>query len=126
MTDTIADMLTRIRNGIQAGQKEVNIPASTILLGIADVLKREGYIADYKFKAAKPQGNITVHLKSIPVIQKIKRVSTPGRRVYVGYKNIPLIQDGIGTAILSTPNGVLSSREAKKAKVGGELLAYIW
>ncbi len=126
MTDPIADMLTRLRNAIQAEHKEVELPASLMKLGIADVLKREGYIKDYKSKSDKKQGIIKISLKSKPVIQGLERISKPGRRVYTGIKDIPIVKDGIGIAILSTPQGILSSREAKQAKVGGEILAHIW
>ena len=126
MTDPIADMLTRLRNAIQAEHKEIKLPASLMKLGIADVLKREGYIKDYKSKSDKKQGIIKIYLKSKPVIQGLKRISKPGRRAYVGVKDIPIVKDGIGIAILSTPQGILSSREAKFAKVGGEVLAHIW
>ncbi len=126
MTDPIADMLTRLRNAIQAEHKEVELPASLMKLGIADVLKREGYIKDYKSKSDKKQGIIKISLKPKPVIQGLKRISKPGRRAYVGVKDIPIVKDGIGIAILSTPQGILSSREAKQAKVGGEILAHIW
>ncbi len=126
MTDPIADMLTRLRNAIQAEHKEVELPASLMKLGIADVLKREGYIKDYKSKSDKKQGIIKISLKPKPVIRGLKRISKPGRRAYVGVKDIPIVKDGIGIAILSTPQGILSSREAKQAKVGGEILAHIW
>ncbi|MCK4308100.1 30S ribosomal protein S8, partial [candidate division WOR-3 bacterium] len=109
-----------------AEHKEVELPASLMKLGIADVLKREGYIKDYKSKSDKKQGIIKISLKSKPVIQGLERISKPGRRVYTGIKDIPIVKDGIGIAILSTPQGILSSREAKQAKVGGEILAHIW
>lgn len=126
MTDPIADMLTRIRNAVQAEHKEVEMPASRMKLGIADVLKREGYIKDYKFKQDKKQGVIKIYLKPLPVIQGLQRVSKPGRRVYADAQNLPVVMDGIGIAILSTHRGILSSREAKFANVGGEILAYVW
>ena len=126
MTDPIADMFTRIRNAIQAGHKEVGMTGSRMKLGIADTLKREGYIKDYEFTADKKQGVIKIYLKPVAVIQDIQRVSKPGRRTYVGKDSIPTVKDGIGMAILSTSQGILSSREAKFANVGGELLGYIW
>jgi len=126
MTDPIADMLTRLRNAIQSEHREVELPASLIKLGIADVLKREGYIKDSKLNKDNKQGIMKIYLKSKPVIQGLKRISKPGRRVYVEAKNIPMVQDGIGIAVLSTSKGILSSREAKLAKIGGEVLAHIW
>jgi small subunit ribosomal protein S8 len=126
MTDPIADMFTRIRNAIQAGHKEVEIPGSLMKLGIADVLKREGYIKDYDFEKDNKQGIIKIYLKSVPVIQEIKRISKPGRRIYTKSSEIPVVQDGIGIAIISTPHGILSSREAKLAKLGGEIIGYVW
>jgi small subunit ribosomal protein S8 len=126
ISDPIGDMFTRIRNALQAGFKEVEIPASRMKLGIADVLKREGYIKGYKFVADNKQGSIKIYFKSVPVIQKIKRVSKPGRRIYTKSKDIPVVWDGLGIVILSTPNGILSGREAKVANVGGEVLGYVW
>ena len=126
MTDPIADMLTRLRNAIQAEHKEVELPTSLIKLGIADVLKREGYIKDYKSKSGEKHGIIKIYLKSGPVIQGLKRISKPGRRVYTRVEDIPRVKDGLGIVILSTSKGILSSREAKSTKTGGEILAYIW
>jgi small subunit ribosomal protein S8 len=126
MTDPIADLLTRIRNAVQAGHKDLEIPASRMKLGVSDVLKREGYIKDYDFLPGVPQGVIKISLKSVPVIEGIQRVSKPGRRVYVEKNKIPVVKDGIGIAILSTSHGILSSREAKLANTGGEILAYLW
>ena len=126
MTDPIADMFTRIRNAIQARHKEIEVPGSKIKLGIADVLKREGYIKEYEFTPDNKQGMIKIYLKPVPVIQEIHRVSKPGRRTYVGSTKIPIVCDGIGIAILSTPRGILSSREAKFSNVGGEILGYVW
>lgn len=126
MTDPTADMLTRMRNAIMRKYKAVEMPASKIKLGIADVLKREGYIKDYEFIPDNKQGILKIYFKDEPVIQGLKRVSKPGVRIYTKSKKIPKVLDGLGIAILSTPNGILSSREAKKVNVGGEILAYIW
>lgn len=126
MTDPIADMFTRIRNAIHSKQSEVLMPSSLMKIGIADVLKREGYIKDYKFKSAKPQGVLYVYLKSIPVIQGIQRVSKPGCRIYSTAEKLPRVKDGLGIAIISTSRGILSSREAMAVKSGGEILAYVW
>jgi small subunit ribosomal protein S8 len=126
VSDPIGDMFTRIRNALQAGFKEVEVPASRMKLGIADVLKREGYIKRYNFIPDNKQGIIKIYFKSVPVIQAIKRVSKPGRRIYTKSKDIPVVWDGLGIVILSTPNGILSGREAKVANVGGEVLGYVW
>ncbi|MDD2890254.1 MAG: 30S ribosomal protein S8 [bacterium] len=126
MTDPIGDMLTRIRNAINAKQSEVIMPSSIMKLGVADVLKREGYIKDYNFEASKPKNFIHIYLKNVPVIQEIKRVSKPGCRMYSSAEKLPRVRDGLGIAILSTSRGILSSREAKNLKIGGEVLAYIW
>jgi small subunit ribosomal protein S8 len=126
MTDPVADLLTRIRNAARVGHKDLEIPASRIKLGISDALKREGYIKDFKFLPGTPQGTIKISLKSVPVIEGIQRVSKPGRRVYVEKDKIPVVKDGIGIAILSTSHGILSSREAKLANTGGEIIAYLW
>lgn len=126
MTDPIADMLTRIRNAVSSKQNEVEMPSSLLKIGIADVLKREGYIKDYKFKVSKPHSILHIYLKSIPVIQGIQRVSKPGCRIYSPADKLPRVKDGLGIAILSTSRGILSSREATTVKTGGEILAYIW
>ena len=123
---SVSDMLTRIRNACQRDKKTVDIPVSKIKLGIVKVLKNEGYIEDYKLEPGTKQGIIKITLKDKRVITHIETVSKPSRRIYRGYKYIPQVLDGLGIAILSTPNGILSDREAKKQKVGGEILAYIW
>jgi len=125
-TDPIADILTRIRNALMANHKEVEIPGSKMKNEIANVLKKEGYIKDYEFKEDSKQGVIKILLKEVPVIQGLKRVSKPGRRVYVKVKDIPTVKRGLGTCILSTPVGILTGTEAKKRNIGGEVLAYVW
>jgi small subunit ribosomal protein S8 len=130
LTDPIGDMLTRIRNAIMAKKKEVVVePASKLKMAILDVLKREGYIEGYKIEGEGVKKKIIVYLKYYqgkPVIQVIERVSKPGRRIYVGVDEIPKVYNGLGIAILSTPKGVLSDREAKKLRVGGELICKVF
>jgi small subunit ribosomal protein S8 len=129
-TDPIADFLTSIRNANQAKKVDVTVPSSKIKVEIARVLKEEGYVADYSTQADDKQGLLTVVLRYNDgrerVIQKIDRVSTPGRRVYVGKGDIPRVLGGLGIAILSTPRGVLTGSAARSAGVGGELLAKVY
>jgi small subunit ribosomal protein S8 len=130
LTDPIGDMLTRIRNAVMVKKKEVVVePASKLKMAILDVLKREGYIEGYKIEGEGVKKKIIVYLKYYqgkPVIQVIERVSKPGRRIYVGVEEIPKVYNGLGIAILSTPKGVLSDREAKKLRVGGELICKVF
>lgn len=129
MTDVIADMLTRIRNGLLAKHETVVVPASNTKKAIADILLREGYVADVKIEEGV-QGTIVITLKysndGAKVITGLKRVSKPGLRVYVGYDEIPSVLGGLGIAILSTSKGIMTDKEARKAHQGGEVLAYIW
>lgn len=130
MTDPIADMLIRIKNALMARHKKVIIPASKIKLEIARILKEEGYIEDYQFIDEKPQGKIEITLKydekKRPVIAGVKRVSKPGRRVYMGYRKLPKVLDGLGIAIVSTSQGIMTDYEARKRRIGGEVLCEIW
>ncbi len=129
MTDPIADMLTRIRNAGMAKHPKVDIPSSTVKVAIATVLKDLGYIKNFKTISDDKQGVLRVYLKfdgNQHVINAISRVSTPGRRVYVGQDKIPLVKNGLGCAILSTSRGVLGDAAAREAQVGGELLCTIW
>lgn len=130
MTDPIADMLTRIRNALQIERPFVDMPTSKLKVGIAEVLQREGYIWDFEVVEQEPQAVLRVNLKYSPtgerVIQKISRVSKPGRRVYVDCRNLPEVLDGMGICVMSTNQGVLSNREAKQKHVGGEVLCEIW
>ncbi|MFZ8833143.1 MAG: 30S ribosomal protein S8 [Candidatus Caldipriscus sp.] len=130
LTDPIGDMLTRIRNAVMAKKKEVVVePASKLKMAILDVLKREGYIEGYKIEGEGVKKKIIVYLKYYqgkPVIQVIERVSKPGRRIYVGVDEISKVYNGLGIAILSTSKGVLSDREAKKLRVGGELICKVF
>ncbi len=131
MTDPIADYLTRLRNAIQANHRVVEIPASNLKKDITKILFEKGYILNYKFVEDGPQGKIMIALKYDPVnkvnaIKKLKRVSTPGLRQYVGHKEMPRVLNGMGIAILSTSNGVMTDKEAREQKVGGEVLCYIY
>jgi small subunit ribosomal protein S8 len=129
-TDPVADMLTRIRNAISARHDFVNVPASKLKGAIAQVLKAEGYIKDFEMYEEGNRRYIRVHLnytgKKEPVLTGIKRVSKPGLRVYVGNQEIPRVYGGLGIAILSTPQGVMTGQEAWKKRVGGEVLCYVW
>ena len=129
MTDPIADMLTRIRNGVRAKFEEVSIPSSRLKVRIAEILKDEGYIERYEHVDDGRQGHLKVRLKyqdDVPAITGVKRVSSPGRRVYVRATEIPRVLNGIGIAILSTSSGIMTDRRAREAHVGGELLLTIW
>lgn len=129
MTDPIADMLTRIRNGIQARHEVVEIPANKEKLAIAKILKNEGFITDFKLEGDVKK-TITVTLKYGPngekVISGLKRISKPGLRVYAKVDSIPRVLNGLGIAIISTSTGLMTDKEAKAKHVGGEVLAYIW
>jgi small subunit ribosomal protein S8 len=130
MTDPIADMLTRIRNASKAKQEKVDIPSSKLKVEIAKILKDEGYIKNVKLVKDRRQGLIRVYLKytdeEMPVIQGLKRISRPGCRVYTGNEDIPMVMGGLGTAILSTPRGIQTGRQAKKDNVGGEVICHVW
>ncbi|MCU4138748.1 MAG: Ribosomal protein S8 [Thermodesulfobacteria bacterium] len=130
MTDPIADMLIRIKNALMARHKSVRIPSSKIKLEIARILKEEGYIEDFKYINEKPQPQIEIILKydenKRPVIAGVKRISKPGRRIYKGYKDLPKVLDGLGIAIISTSQGIMTDHEARKRKIGGEVLCEIW
>jgi small subunit ribosomal protein S8 len=130
MTDPIADMLTRIRNAGKAKHEKVDIPSSRMKIEIAKILKDEGYVKNVKLVKDRRQGLIRVYLKysedELPVIQGIRRISRPGRRVYAGNDKIPSVLAGMGTAILSTPKGIQTGKRAKKENVGGEVLCHVW
>jgi small subunit ribosomal protein S8 len=132
MTDPIADMLTRIRNGIQSRHDRVEMPNSKLKVEVAKILKSEGFISNYKVvqEDGKPQASLRVYLKysedGEPVIHGIERVSRPGRRVYRGKEEIPKVLGGLGLAIVSTSRGVLSGAEAARTGVGGEVLCQVW
>lgn len=130
VTDPVADMLTRIRNALIAKHDEVIVPCSNMKLSIAKILLDEGYIKNYKVEEDGIIKNIVITLKYGPNRQKVitglKRISKPGLRIYARKDNIPKVLNGLGIAILSTSKGVMTDREARKAAVGGEVLAYIW
>jgi len=135
MTDPIADMLTRVRNALQAGHASVSLPSSKLKVAIAQILKDEGFIEDYETgrEDGLPQEVLRLRLKYVgrlrqrrPVISGIERVSKPGRRVYTGRKEIPWVLSGMGVAILSTPKGVMTGQRARKLGVGGEVLCRVW
>jgi len=129
-TDPIADYLTRIRNGIMAGHDAVVIPASNLKARLSGILKQEGYIHSCKSVEHEGRNYLVLGLKYVKgresVIHGLKRISTPGLRVYTGAKEIPEVNGGLGIAILSTPKGLLTGKDAKKQNVGGEIIAHIW
>lgn len=130
MTDPIADMVTRLRNANTNRSKTTRMPASTLKVGIAEILKTEGFIKDYKVEAGKPSSVLSISLKygddGESVIRSIDRVSKPGRRVYSGAKELAPVLRGMGIQIVSTPKGVLSDRAAREANVGGEILCKVY
>ena len=129
VTDPIADMLTRIRNANQMRYKEVEVPSSKIKAEIAKILKKEGFIADYKIKKNNIQDILVLSLKydgKERVITGLKRISKPGLRVYVKADEVPTVLNGLGIAIISTSKGMMTDKDARKASLGGEVLAYIW
>lgn len=130
MTDPIADMLTRIRNAVRVERPYVDMPTSKVKKGLADVLKREGYIWDWQEVEDDPVAQIRIELKYGPngerVIQKIRRVSKPGRRVYSKAKELRPVLNGLGITVISTSRGVVSDREARRRNLGGEVLCEVW
>ncbi len=130
MSDPLGDMLTRIRNGQHARKATVLAPASRLRSNVLDVLKREGFIRDFSHHEVRPGiRELKIELKyhdGKPVIRKINRISTPGRRVYSGIKDLPKVYNGLGISIISTPRGVMSDAEARAANVGGEVLCQVF
>lgn len=129
MTDPIADMITRIRNAVDAGHRHVEIPASNMAKEITRVLLEEGYIGNFEFIEEGPQGTVKITLKYIKdesPIHEIKRISKPSRRIYVGKEDIPLVKRGFGISILSTSKGIASDAVARSEGVGGEILLQVW
>ena len=131
MTDPIADYLTRLRNAIKANHRVVEIPASNLKKDITKILFEKGYILNFKIEEDGPQGTIKVALKYNPqtresAIRKLERVSRPGLRKYTGYREMPRVINGLGIAILSTSKGVMTDKEAKELKLGGEVLCYVY
>jgi small subunit ribosomal protein S8 len=129
MTDPIADLFTRIRNGLMVGHSKIDIPSSRMKVRIVEILKDEGYIQNFRNYEDNRQGILRVYLKyhaDNPVITGIKRISKPGRRSYVGREKIPSVLNGLGTAIISTSSGVVTDRECKEKGIGGEVLGFVW
>ncbi len=130
MTDPMADMLTRIRNAVRIERPMVEMPLSKFKRGLADVLKREGYIWDWQEVEGQPVSQLRIELKYGPngerVIQRIRRISTPGRRVYSKARDLKPVLNGLGIKILSTSRGIVSDREARQRKLGGEVLCEVW
>ena len=131
MTDPIADYLTRIRNAITARHRVVEVPASNIKKDITRILYEKGYILNFRFENEGPQGNIKIALKyhpdtKNPAIKHIERASKPGLRKYAGHDNMPRVLNGLGIAIVSTSQGVMTDKEARKKNVGGEVLCYVY
>lgn len=131
ITDSIADYLTRIRNAIMARQRVVEIPASNLKKEMTKILFENGYILSYKFEDDDKQGIIKIALKYDPetkvsAIKKIQRISRPGLRQYAGYDNMPRVLNGLGIAILSTSRGVMTNKQAREARIGGEVLCYVY
>ncbi len=135
VTDPIADMLTRMRNAIAVGHPTVEMPSSKMKVAIARILKEEGYIEDYRVVESpeQPRYRLVIRLKYIgerrkrrSVIQGLQRVSKPGRRIYTRVSEIPWVKSGMGIAILSTPKGILTGEQARRLRVGGEVICYVW
>lgn len=130
VNDPISDMLTRIRNAGMARNKETTMPATKVLVAIAGILKEEGYIADFEVIEKRPQNQLKVTLRYGPdkrhSIREIKRVSKPGLRVYAGKDRIPRVRSGLGIAVVSTPQGVMTGYEARRRGIGGEVLCTVW
>jgi small subunit ribosomal protein S8 len=133
VNDPISDMLTRIRNAIMAHHSEVAIPYSKMKEGIARILKDEGFVLDYKIGDEEPFKWIHIELKYVgsrrertSVMTGLKRISKPGRRVYAGYQNMPWVLSGMGIAIVTTPQGVMTDQQARRDRVGGEILCHVW
>jgi small subunit ribosomal protein S8 len=129
-TDPIADMLTRIRNASMVQHRTVVVPSSKIKVNIAQILQDEGFILGYTVTEDRPQPNLVLHLKYTgrgePVITGLQRVSKPGRRTYTGYREIPWVRSGLGINTVSTPKGLMTGRQARSARLGGEILCNVW
>jgi len=129
-TDPIADMLTRLRNANGAHQATVSVPCSKLKVEIAKVLKKEGFIKAFKIIKDQKQGALRLYLRygdgDEPILTGMQRVSRPGCRSYAGYRDLPRVMNGLGIAVVSTPRGVMTDREARKQLVGGEILCYVW
>jgi small subunit ribosomal protein S8 len=130
MTDPIADLLTRIRNGLRAGHEKADAPHSKVKEEIVKILKAEGFVSNYRVIEEKPASTLRVYLKygadKTGVLQRIERVSRPGRRVYADKENVPRVKSGLGVAVISTSQGILTDRECRKRGIGGEVLLRAW
>ncbi len=126
VTDPIADMLTRMRNALQAKHKSVSIPTSKTKLAIAQLLQNEGYIASFKEEGEGINANIVIEFKNEKVLQGLRRISKPGLRVYSSCEDLPKVLNGLGIAIVSTSKGLMTDRQARELKLGGEVLAFVW
>ncbi|HLP27398.1 MAG: 30S ribosomal protein S8 [Candidatus Kapabacteria bacterium] len=129
VTDTIADFITRIRNASAAKHKTVDVPASKLKVAIAEILKDQGFILDFESVEDNKQGVLTLKLRyhyGQPVIREVHRVSKPGRRIYAPADKLPRVRNGLGVAIISTPRGVMTDKQARRENVGGEVLCTIW
>ncbi|NJK96455.1 MAG: 30S ribosomal protein S8 [Bacteroidales bacterium] len=131
MTDPIADLLTRIRNGLKAKHKVVEIPASNMKKNITKILFEKGYILNFKFEDEGPQGTIKIALKyhpetKVPAIKEIQRISKPGLRKYADHSSLPRILNGLGIAIVSTSQGLMTDKEARQKNIGGEIVCYVY
>ncbi|MBI1938883.1 MAG: 30S ribosomal protein S8 [Ignavibacteriales bacterium] len=129
VTDPIADFLTRVRNAVKARKKIVNIPSSKTKINLAEILKANHFIKDYNVVEDNKQNVLRVHLKYIngtPSISGLKRISTPGLHQYVGKDKLPKVLNGLGIAVISTPKGLLTDKQAKKESVGGEVICHVW
>lgn len=130
VTDPIADMLTRIRNASLVRHRRVSVPYSKLKEAVAKILVDEGFISGYSVTDEAPQPNLVMGMKYTgkgnPVITGLERVSKPGRRIYLGYRDIPWVRSGLGVAIVSTPKGVMTGRQARREQVGGEILCNVW
>ena len=124
--DPIADMLTRMRNALNAKHKNVSVPVSKTKLAIAELLQNEGYIASFKVEGEGIASNIVIEFKDNNVIRGLKRISKPGLRIYAGVEDLPKVINGLGIAIVSTNKAIITDREARKLGVGGEVLAFVW
>lgn len=130
MSDPIADMLTRIRNAVEARHDNVLVPASRLKIALAKILKEEGFIREFEILKDGPQRSLKIHLrytgKKEPLLHGLKRISKPGLRVYVQKAEIPRVYGGLGIAILTTPMGVMTGQQAWRKQTGGEILCYVW
>jgi len=133
ISDPIADMLARLRNALTAGHPRLSMPSSKTRVAMAEILKEEGFIEDFQVVDDHPQPNLVIDIKYVgerkerrPVIREMKRVSTPGRRIYRGASDIPWVKGGMGIAIVTTSKGVMTGQKARRLGVGGEVLCYVW